>query len=84
MIKAANNNSECPFTELLLYLISVIDLLFGFVKIIGLVIVESMVVNGVRVSIWVRVLILTVYFTLYKLTNTFVFRVQIKVVYHVE
>lgn len=84
MIKAPDNDSEGTLTEFLLNFIPVVDLFLRLVKIVSLVIVESMVIYRAMVSIWVRVLILTIYLTLYELANALVLRIQIKIVYYLE
>ena len=77
MVEASDNNTEGTLTEFLLDLVPVIDLFFGFVEVVSLVVVETMVVDGVLVGIWVWIFILTIDFAFYELTRTFIFCVQI-------
>ena len=45
VVEASDHHSESTFTQFLLDLISIIYLFFGFIQIIGLVIVETVIVN---------------------------------------
>jgi hypothetical protein len=79
VIIASHDYTECTLAKFFLYFISVIDLFLGFVKVIGLVVIKSVIKNCIcLLRCWI--LILTIYFTFYKLTNSLVLGVQIKVV----
>lgn len=69
MIITSNNDTECTFAKFFLDLISVIDLFLGFIKVISLVVVKSMIV-GLDWLLVSREFILTVYFTLNELAHT--------------
>jgi len=46
VVVTADYDTESSLSELLLNFISVINLLFSFVEVVGLVVIESMVVNA--------------------------------------
>jgi len=46
VVVTADYDTESSLSELLLNFISVINLLFSFVKVVGLIVIESMVVNA--------------------------------------
>ena len=77
VIEASNHNAKRALAELLLYFISVIYLFFWFIQVIGLIIVEAMIVDCILVGVGARVLVLTVYFTFYKLSNSLMLGIQI-------
>ena len=84
VIIAPNNDTKGTFSKLFLNFVSVIDLFFGLVQIISLIIIKSVIVKCVCVSIRIGILILTVNFSFDKLTDAFVFCVKIEVVDDVE
>ena len=84
VIEAPNNHTKCTFSKLFLNFISVIDLLFGLVQVISLIIIESVIMNCVLVGIRIWILILTVNFTFDKLADALMFCVEIEVVNDVE
>jgi hypothetical protein len=77
VIEASNHNAKRALAELLLYFISVIYLFFWFIQVIGLIIVEAMIVDCILVGVGARVLVLTIYFTFYKLSNSLMLGIQI-------
>ena len=46
MVITADDDAKGTLAELLLNFISVINLLFSFIEVVGLVVIESMVVNA--------------------------------------
>ena len=77
MIKAANHNAKGALSKFLLYFISVIYLFFWFIQVVGLIIVKSVIVDCILVGVGARILVLTVYFAFYELSNSLMLGIQI-------
>lgn len=84
MVEAPNYNSEGSLAKFLLDFVSVIDLFLGFVEVVSLVVVESMVVNGVGVLVGVRVFVLAINLAFYELAYAFVLCAQVQIVDYFE
>lgn len=84
MVEAPDHNSEGSLAKFLLDFVSVVDLFLGFVEVVGLVVVESVVVDGVGVRVRVWVFVLAVDLSLYELAYAFVLGTQVQVVDYFE
>lgn len=72
MVEAAYHHAESTLSQFLLHFVTIVYLLFRLIEVVSLVVVEAMVVDGVRIGIWLRVLVLTVDFTANELAYPFV------------
>lgn len=60
MVKASYHDAKGTFPKFLLDFISVIDLLFGLVEVVCLVVVETVVVDLILIVVHIRILVLAV------------------------
>ena len=77
VVIAANHNAEGTLSKLLLDLISVVDLFFSLVKVVGLVVVKAVVVNALGLLHGVGLFVLAVYLALDELADAFVLCIKV-------
>lgn len=83
VIIAPDYDTKCTSTEFLLHFVPVINLVLGLIQVVGLVVVETVIVNLVWVLSLLRILVLIGEFTFDKLANSFILRVEIQIINHI-
>jgi len=81
VIIASQDDTKGTSAEFLLYLISILNLVFGLVDIISLSVIEAKVIDASRISIPVGILILAGQFFTIIPTDTLKSGIQIDIIY---
>jgi hypothetical protein len=79
VVEALEHDSECSSTEFLLDFISVLDLILGFVEVIGLLIAEAIVEDAGRCDVFLGVFVQIVDFVFVVFAMAFVVRIKVYV-----
>tara|TARA_B110000305_G_C19441611_1_gene642225 strand:+ start:950 stop:1243 length:294 start_codon:yes stop_codon:yes gene_type:complete len=81
VVEASKNDTKSTSSKLLLNFISVLNLVFGLIKIISLVVIKTMIEDGEFFSFWILVCASKLIFDI--LANTFVLGIKVHIVDHV-